>query len=96
MKHINKFNENFYDQQMRDEQENDPNWGKHGKGKDYINFLRSLTKHTKSFNDVWYSKPDGGGSRRNVTHPWTYYLKNGELKFLSNKEVVYIITSFIG
>lgn len=45
----------------------------------YINFLRSLTKHTKPFNDVWHSKPDGGGSRRNVTHPWTYYLKNGEM-----------------
>lgn len=44
MKHINKFNENFYDQQMRDEQENDPNWGKHGKGKDYI-----ITKFEQRF-----------------------------------------------
>ena len=28
MKHLKKYNENMYDQQMRDEQENDPNWGK--------------------------------------------------------------------
>ena len=38
MKHLKKFNENMYDDHMRQEQENDPNWGKpkDGKGKDYI------------------------------------------------------------
>ena len=38
MKHLKKFNENMYSDDMRQEQENDPNWGKpkDGKGKDYI------------------------------------------------------------
>ena len=38
MKHLKKFNENMYSDDMRQEQDNDPNWGKpkDGKGKDYI------------------------------------------------------------
>ena len=38
MKHLKKFNENMYSDDMRQEQENDTNWGKpkDGKGKDYI------------------------------------------------------------
>ena len=46
MKHLKKFNENMYDDHMRQEQENDPNWGKpkDGKGKDYI-----ITKFKQRF-----------------------------------------------
>lgn len=38
MKHLKKFNENMYSDDMRQEQENDTNWGKpkDDKGKDYI------------------------------------------------------------
>jgi hypothetical protein len=56
MKHIKKFNENMYDQHMRDEQENDPNWGKpkNGKGKDYI-----ITKFKQRFAGKNFEDPEG-------------------------------------
>lgn len=46
MKHLKKFNENMYSDDMRQEQDNDPNWGKpkDGKGKDYI-----ITKFKQRF-----------------------------------------------
>jgi hypothetical protein len=46
MKHLKKFNENMYDDHMRQEQENDPNWGKtkDDKAKDYI-----ITKFKQRF-----------------------------------------------
>ena len=52
MKHLKKFNENMYDDHMRQEQENDPNWGKtkDDKAKDYI-----ITKFKQRFAN---KKPD--------------------------------------
>ena len=62
MKHLKKFNENMYDDHMRQEQENDPNWGKpkDGKGNEPLNstqnallkdFYKIIDEYSESLSD---------------------------------------------